>query len=248
MAKRKDSEKGSPADADPGGERSATPFVPKTTSLRVLSGAAQKCRGCDLYKTATQVVFGGGPSKARVVFVGEQPGDQEDRQGAPFVGPAGAMLDKALEEAGIRRSDVYLTNAVKHFKWEPRGKRRIHKKPRMSEIKACRPWLEAELRAIKPRIVVCLGAVAAQSIMGSQFKLMRNRGKLLPAPLGPAGSAGPKGPALAGPKGPDLPVEHLVATIHPSAVLRAPDSEGRRQAYESLVADLKVVAKELRRT
>src|SRR5258706_15420900 len=179
-----------PDDANPRGERTAAPFIPKPTSLKTLSAASHECRGCDLYKTATQVVFGAGPGKARVMFVGEQPGDQEDRQGAPFVGPAGAMLDKALEEAGIRRSDVYLTNAVKHFKWEPRGKRRIHKKPRMSEIKACRPWLEAELRAIKPRIVVCLGAVAAQSIMGSQFKLMQNRGKLLPAPLGPAGSAG----------------------------------------------------------
>jgi len=206
--------------------------VPSTTSIRVLSAAAQKCRGCDLYKTATQAVLGAGPSKSRVMFVGEQPGDQEDRQGVPFVGPAGAMLDKALEDAGITRSDVYLTNAVKHFKWEPRGKRRIHKKPRMSEIKACRPWLEAELRAIKPRIVVCLGAVAAQAIMGSQFKLMQNRGKLLPPP---------------GPTNPSLAVEHVVATIHPSAVLRAPDSEGRRQAYESLVADLKVVARMLRK-
>ena len=131
--------KGSPDDANPGGKRSAAPFVPKTTSIKALSAASHDCRGCDLYKTATQVVFGAGPSKARVMFVGEQPGDQEDRQGAPFVGPAGAMLDKALEGAGIPRSDVYVTNAVKHFKWEPRGKRRIHKKPRISEIKACRP-------------------------------------------------------------------------------------------------------------
>jgi DNA polymerase len=159
------------------------------------------------------------------VFVGEQPGDQEDRQGAPFVGPAGAMLDKALEDAGIPRDDVYVTNAVKHFKWEPRGKRRIHKKPRASEVKACRPWLEAELRAVKPEIVVCLGATAAQSMLGAQFKLMQNRGKLVVSPL----------------------AEHVVATIHPSAVLRAPDSEGRRQAYESLVADLRVVAKALKR-
>ena len=158
------------------------------------------------------------------MFVGEQPGDQEDRQGAPFVGPAGAMLDKALEDAGIPRSDVYVTNAVKHFKWEPRGKRRIHKKPRASEIKACRPWLEAELRAVKPQILVCLGATAAQSVMGSQFKLMQNRGTVVVSPL----------------------AEHVVATIHPSAVLRAPDSEGRRAAYESLVADLKVVAKVLK--
>ena len=212
--------KGSPDDANPGAERSAAPFVPKTTSLRVLGAAAQKCRGCDLYKTATQAVFGAGPARARVVFVGEQPGDQEDLQGAPFVGPAGAMLDKALADAGIPRGEVYLTNAVKHFKWEPRGKRRIHKKPRASEIKACRPWLEAELRAVKPQILVCLGAVAAQTVLGPQFKLMQNRGKVLEG--------------------------RIVATIHPSAVLRAPDSEARRTAYESLVADLKVVAKLLR--
>ncbi len=223
--------KGSPDDANPGGERSAAPFVPRTTSIRTLSAAAHECRGCDLYKSATQVVFGAGPVKARVVFVGEQPGDQEDRQGAPFVGPAGAMLDKALEDAGIPRDDVYVTNAVKHFKWEPRGKRRIHKKPRASEVKACRPWLEAELRAVKPEIVVCLGATAAQSVLGTQFKLMQNRGKVIEP-------TGPKGPALA--------VQHVVATIHPSAVLRAPDSEGRRQAYESLVADLRVVAKALK--
>jgi len=215
--------KGSPEDANPRSERSAAPFVPKTTSIRTLSAAAHECRGCDLYKTATQIVFGAGPARARVVFVGEQPGDQEDRQGAPFVGPAGALLDKALEDAGIARADVYLTNAVKHFKWEPRGKRRIHKKPRASEIKACRPWLEAELRAVKPQIVVCLGATAAQSVLGPQFKLMQNRGKVL------------EGEGRA-----------VVATIHPSAVLRAPDSEGRRAAYKSLVADLKVVAKALR--
>ena len=215
--------KGSPEDANPRSERSAAPFVPKTTSIRTLSAAAHECRGCDLYKTATQIVFGAGPARARVVFVGEQPGDQEDRQGAPFVGPAGALLDKALEDAGIARADVYLTNAVKHFKWEPRGKRRIHKKPRASEIEACRPWLEAELRAVKPQIVVCLGATAAQSVLGPQFKLMPNRGKVL------------EGEGRA-----------VVATIHPSAVLRAPDSEGRRAAYKSLVADLKVVAKALR--
>ncbi len=212
--------KGSPDDANPGAERSALPFVPKSTSLRVFSAAAQKCRGCDLYKTATQAVFGAGPARARVMFVGEQPGDQEDRQGVPFVGPAGGLLDKALADAGIPRSEVYLTNAVKHFKWEPRGKRRIHKKPRASEIKACRPWLEAELRAVKPQILVCLGATAAQAVLGPQFKLMQNRGKVLE--------------------------ERIVATIHPSAVLRAPDSDARRAAYESLVADLKVVAKALR--
>jgi DNA polymerase len=205
--------------------RSAAPFVPSTTSLRTLSAAAHECRGCDLYKTATQVVFGEGPKAARVMFVGEQPGDQEDRQGEPFVGPAGALLDKALEDAGIPRHQVYVTNAVKHFKWEPRGKRRIHKKPRISEIKACRPWLEAELRAVRPAVVVCLGATAAQSVMGPQFKLMANRGQVFPSDI----------------------AEHVVATIHPSAVLRAPDSEGRREAYEMLVADLKVAAKAMKK-
>jgi DNA polymerase len=220
---------GSPDDANPGGLRSAAPFVPATKSVRVLSSAAEGCRGCDLYKAATQVVFGAGPGTARVIVVGEQPGDQEDLHGEPFVGPAGALLHKALEEAGIPRAAAYLTNAVKHFKWEPRGKRRIHKKPRASEIKACRPWLEAELTAIKPAVVVCLGATAAQSVLGSQFKLMQNRGKVLPgAPLGAAAGA------------------RVVATIHPSAVLRAPDSEGRHAAYTMLVDDLKVVAKLLR--
>ena len=203
--------------------RSAAPFVPETTNLRKLSAAAHECTGCDLYKNATQVVFGEGPQHARVMFVGEQPGDQEDRQGAPFVGPAGALLDKALEDAGIPRNDVYVTNAVKHFSWEPRGKRRIHKKPRASEIRACRPWLEAELRAVKPVILVCLGASAAQAVLGSQFKLMQNRGQVQTSALS----------------------ERVIATIHPSAVLRAPDSEGRRAAYEMLVSDLRVVAKNL---
>ena len=205
-------------------ERTAAPFVPKTTSLKVLSAASHECRGCDLYKSATQVVFGEGPTNARVMFVGEQPGDQEDRQGEPFVGPAGALLDKALADAGLRRDQVYVTNAVKHFKWEPRGKRRIHKKPRASEVKACRPWLEAELRAVKPAVVVCLGATAAQSMLGASFRLMQQHGQVISSP-----AAG-----------------RILATIHPSAVLRAPDSEGRKAAYDMLVADLKVVAKTLR--
>jgi DNA polymerase len=212
------------SEAEAGGARSAAPFVPKTTSVRALNAAAHGCRGCDLYKDATQVVFGAGPNRARIMFVGEQPGDQEDRQGEPFVGPAGALLDQALEDAGIPRAQVYVTNAVKHFKWEPRGKRRIHKKPRASEIKACRPWLEAELRAVKPSVIVCLGATAAQSVFGSQFKLMQQRGQILTSTL----------------------AAQALATIHPSAVLRAPDSEGRREVYEMLVADLKVVAKALR--
>ena len=206
------------------GDKTAAPFVPKTTSLKVLSAAAHQCRGCDLYKSATQVVFGLGPKNARVMFVGEQPGDQEDLQGEPFVGPAGALLDKALADAGIPRDQVYVTNAVKHFKWEPRGKRRIHKKPRALEVKACRPWLEAELRSVKPAVVVCLGATAAQSMLGASFKLMQQRGQVVSSP-----AAG-----------------RIVATIHPSAVLRAPDPEGRKAAYGMLVADLKVVAKTLR--
>jgi len=205
-------------------EKTAAPFVPKTTSLKVLGAASHECRGCDLYKTATQVVFGAGPKSARVMFVGEQPGDQEDRQGEPFVGPAGVLLDKALADAGIPRDQVYVTNAVKHFKWEPRGKRRIHKKPRASEVKACRPWLEAELRAVKPAVVVCLGATAAQSMLGASFKLMQQRGQVVSRPA----------------------AARIVATIHPSAVLRAPDSESRKAAYAMLVADLKVVAKALR--
>ncbi len=205
-------------------DKTAAPFVPKTTSLKVLSAASHECRGCDLYKSATQVVFGAGPRGARLLFVGEQPGDQEDRQGEPFVGPAGALLDKALADAGIPRDQVYVTNAVKHFKWEPRGKRRIHKKPRASEVKACRPWLEAELRAVKPAVVVCLGATAAQSLLGASFKLMQQRGRVVSS----------------------ASAQRIVATIHPSAVLRAPDPEGRKAAYQMLVADLKVVAKALR--
>ena len=221
VAKKTDPKTGSPDDANPGGVRSAAPFVPKTTSVKALNAAAHACRGCDLYKAATQVVFGSGSRTARVMFVGEQPGDQEDRHGEPFVGPAGAVLQKALDEAGIPRDTAYLTNAVKHFKWEPRGKRRIHKKPRVSEIKACRPWFEAELLAVKPVVVVCLGATAAQSVLGPQFKLMQQRGQVLPSAL----------------------ADRVVATIHPSAVLRAPDAEGRRAAYDMLVSDLKVAAK-----
>jgi DNA polymerase len=209
----------------PGEARSAAPFVPRTTNPARLAAAAQQCTGCDLYKNATQAVFGEGPQQAHVMFVGEQPGDQEDLQGKPFVGPAGALLDKALADAGIPRNDVYVTNAVKHFKWEPRGKRRIHKKPGYSEIKACRPWLEAEVRAIKPAVVVCLGASAAQAVLGSQFRLMQNRGQLQTSPL----------------------AERVIPTLHPSAVLRAPDAEGRRQAYQMLVDDLTVVARLLRK-
>ena len=207
------------------GERSAAPFVPNTTSLRALSAAAHECRGCDLYRTATQVVFGAGPRTARVMFVGEQPGDQEDRAGAPFVGPAGALLDKALADAGIPRDEVYVTNAVKHFKWEPRGKRRIHAKPNSAEIAACRPWLETEIALVKPRVLVCLGATAAQALLGRAFKVSVQRGTFVRSPL----------------------ASRVTATVHPSSILRAPDDEARRAEMERFVADLAAVARELSR-
>src|SRR5918995_262937 len=206
-------------------ERSARPFVPDSRSLTALAAAAEGCKGCDLYARATQVVFGAGAKRATMMLVGEQPGDKEDLEGKPFVGPAGAMLQRALEEAGLRPETIYVTNAVKHFSWEPRGKRRIHKKPRASEVRACRPWLEAELEAIRPDVIVCLGATASQSLLGSTFKLTAHRGELLDSPFAGA----------------------VVATIHPSSILRAPDSESRRLAYESLVADLKVAAQALKR-
>jgi DNA polymerase len=199
---------------------SAADFFPPSDkpTLPELAAAAASCRGCDLYKRGTQTVFGAGSDKAEMVFVGEQPGDYEDRLGQPFVGPAGRILDRALEEAGIDRKRVYVTNAVKHFKWEPRGKRRIHSKPTVAQMRACRPWLEAELAAIKPHVVVCLGATAAQSLLGVTFRITQQRGKLLEntgwAPC-------------------------VMATIHPSSVLRAPDERSRQAAYESLVADLK---------
>jgi uracil-DNA glycosylase len=204
--------------------KTARPFVPSSRQLSTLRKAAEGCRGCDLYKRATHVVFGAGSRQARLLLVGEQPGDREDLEGKPFVGPAGAMLVKALEDAEIDPTETYITNAVKHFSWEPRGKRRIHKKPRASEIRACRPWLEAELEAVRPDVIVCLGATASQSLLGSTFKLTAHRGQVLESPFAGA----------------------VVATIHPSSILRAPDSEARRIAYESLVADLKVAAQALK--
>ncbi|SDM23395.1 UdgX family uracil-DNA binding protein [Allokutzneria albata] len=196
---------------------------PDTDDLDELRSAAASCEGCDLFRDATRTVFGDGPGSADAVFVGEQPGDQEDRAGEPFVGPAGRLLDRALEEAGIDRERAYVTNAVKHFKFEPRGKRRIHKKPTRSEVVACRPWLTAELAAIRPALVVCLGATAAQSLLGTGFKLTDHRGEILDLPGFPA---------------------RVTATQHPSAVLRAPD---RDAAYQDLVRDLRVAAEELRR-
>jgi DNA polymerase len=192
----------------------AAPLIPSHPTLEKLREAADGCKACDLWKRGTQTVFGEGSRHAKVMFVGEQPGDQEDLQGRPFVGPAGRVLDKALEIAGIDRSDVYVTNAVKHFKWEPRGKRRIHKKPRQLEIAACRPWLEAEIAVTKPEVVVCLGATAAQSLLGPKFKVTERRGEVIPSTLAP----------------------FLVATLHPSSILRAPDEEARQEAMTAFVA------------
>jgi DNA polymerase len=208
----------------------ASPFIPETRSLKRLSDAVEDCRGCPLYKNATHGVFGEGRASSRVLIVGEQPGDQEDRAGKPFVGPAGGVLDRALEEAGIARGDVFVTNAVKHFKWEPRGKRRIHQTPRWSEVKACRPWLEKELERVKPDVVVALGSTAAQSLMGSQFRVLKNRGKV--HRLAGAGTSGGGSRAL-------------VVSIHPSAVLRAPDREAREENYQMLVADFRLVKRQL---
>jgi DNA polymerase len=187
--------------------------------------AAKGCRACDLYKRATQTVFGEGPARAEVMLVGEQPGDAEDLAGRPFVGPAGKLLDRALAEAGIDRKIVYVTNVVKHFKWEPRGKRRIHAKPNSAEIAACRPWLDTEIALIKPRVVICLGATAAQALLGRTFKVSRQRGTFVPSPLAP----------------------RVTATVHPSSILRAPDDESRRAGMRLFVRDLKRVAAELRK-
>jgi uracil-DNA glycosylase family protein len=203
--------------------KSAADFLPDSLDLDELARAAEHCRGCELYRRATQIVFGEGPATARVVFVGEQPGDEEDRQGRPFVGPAGRLLNDVLEEVGIDRDDVYVTNAVKHFKWEPRGARRLHSKPSSREMTACRPWLEAELNTIEPGCVVCLGATAAQSLLGRTFRIIRDHGKF-------------QSTAFA---------RRVVATYHPSAILRAPDPDARRQLRHDFTADLRKVAREL---
>ncbi|HZC72569.1 MAG TPA: UdgX family uracil-DNA binding protein [Jatrophihabitans sp.] len=212
--------------------RGADQFVPKDASLKRLADAAAACQGCDLYERATQTVFGAGRARASVMLVGEQPGDAEDRQGKPFVGPAGRLLDRALDEAGIGISSAYITNAVKHFRWKPaeRGKRRLHDKPSQAQVGACRPWLAAELSTVRPRVVVALGATAAGSLFGAGFRLTRERGRLLDWPP----SAGPF-------EGDGSPVRAAVATIHPSAVLRAP-GEDRDDAFAGLVHDLKVAA------
>ena len=197
--------------------------VPATSSLKEVREAARHCTACPLYKTGTQTVFGEGPKAAPMMLIGEQPGDYEDVAGKPFVGPAGKIMDRALEDAGIDRKQVYVSNAVKHFKWEPRGKRRLHKKPNSREIAACRPWLEAELRIVKPKLVVCMGATAAQTIFGPAFRVTRERGKVLTTPSVPNGE--------------------VVATVHPSSLLRQPDEESREREYAAFVADLKVAVK-----
>ena len=198
----------------------AAEYVPEHTSLAALREAVQGCRGCPLYADATQAVFGEGAAHAEVMLVGEQPGDREDLAGRPFVGPAGRLLDEALAEAGIDRSHAYVTNAVKHFKWQGRGKRRIHQKPTWSESVACRPWLEAELAAVRPRVVVALGATAAQSLLGKDFRVTKQRGEPVDSPL----------------------AEHVVATVHPSSILRQRDEEARRVELAAFVDDLRVVA------
>ena len=198
-------------------------LLPDRPTLKTVREAAARCKACDLYSRGTQTVFGEGPRKAEVMMVGEQPGDAEDIEGRPFVGPAGRLLDKALAEAGIDRPLVYVTNVVKHFKWEPRGKRRIHAKPNATEIGACRPWLETEIALVKPRVLVCLGATAAQALLGKSFKVSKQRGEFVESTLAPL----------------------VTATVHPSSILRAPDNESRRAEMQRFVADLKKVAARL---
>jgi uracil-DNA glycosylase family protein len=203
-------------------DETAAPLVPARPSLRKLREAAAGCKACPLWKTGTQTVFGEGSPKAEVMFVGEQPGDQEDKAGKPFVGPAGKLLDQALEQAGIDRSLAYVTNVVKHFKWQARGKRRIHQKPNWSEIAACRPWLEAELAVVKPRVLVCLGATAAQALLGREFRVTRERGRPVESELAPV----------------------VLATVHPSSILRA-DEDEREAELAAFIRDLKTVAAHL---
>jgi uracil-DNA glycosylase len=198
-------------------------LIPQRPTLSSLKSAAADCRACELWKKGTQTVFGEGRRRVKIMFVGEQPGNEEDLTGKPFVGPAGRLFDEALTKAGIDRQQTYVTNVVKHFKWEPRGKRRIHKKPNSQEIKACRPWLEAELALIKPAVIVALGAIAAQSLLGAEFRVTKQRGQFFESTLAPA----------------------VMATVHPSSILRAPDKETRRLEYQLFVNDLKKLARAL---
>jgi uracil-DNA glycosylase len=201
----------------------AAALLPARLSLAGLREAARDCTACPLWRTGTQTVFGEGLKRARLFLVGEQPGDREDLAGRPFVGPAGRLLDEALAEAGIDRADAYVTNVVKHFKWEPRGKRRIHQKPNWSEIAACRPWLDGELAVVQPDVLVCLGATAAQALLGREVRVTRDRGRLLETELAPA----------------------ALATVHPSSILRAPDEDSRRRERALFVDDLRLAAQAL---
>ena len=203
---------------------SAEEYLPKRLNLKALEKAAEGCRGCELYKDATQAVFGQGRASARLMLVGEQPGDKEDKEGEPFVGPAGRLLDRALEEAGIDRSEAYVTNAVKHFKWKPRGNRRLHQTPRAGEIEACKPWLQAEVQAVEPEAVLAMGATAARSLFGPKVKVTKDRGRPLESPLAPLAAV----------------------TIHPSAILRLRDHDEREAEFAGFVADLEGVAGALR--
>jgi uracil-DNA glycosylase family protein len=199
----------------------AAEFFPDKLTLPSLRAAAAACKACDLWKRGTQTVFGAGARRAFILFVGEQPGNEEDLQAKPFVGPAGRLFNEALLEAGIDRTQTYVTNVVKHFKWEPRGKRRIHKKPNAQEVSACRPWLEAEIAVVKPKVIVALGATAAQALLGPKFRVTKQRGEFLESTLAP----------------------FVMATVHPSSILRAPDAETRRLEQRRFVADLKQLAR-----
>jgi uracil-DNA glycosylase len=203
---------------------SAADFLPASRALGTLRRAADDCRGCPLWKDATQTVFGAGSKKAKLMLVGEQPGDREDVEGEPFVGPAGRILDQALEAAGVGHDDVYVTNAVKHFKWRARGKRRLHQTPRAGEVEACKPWLVAELEAVQPPALLALGGTAAKALFGTKVRVTRDRGRLIESPLAPVAAV----------------------TLHPSAILRLRDHDEREEAFAALVADLNLVAKQLR--
>jgi uracil-DNA glycosylase family protein len=222
VAEKKDRKRGAVADEPRPGEP-VVELLPSRPTLSAVRSVARLCKACDLYKRGTQTVFGEGPPRAEVMLVGEQPGDAEDLAGRPFVGPAGRLLDKALQEAGLDRKVVYLTNVVKHFKWEPRGKRRIHAKPNAAEIGACRAWLETEIALVRPHVLVCLGATAAQALLGRTFKVSRQRGEFVASSLAPL----------------------VTATVHPSSILRAPDEESRREEMRRFVEDLKKVSSAL---
>ena len=198
-------------------------LIPEKPTITSLQEAAADCQACDLWERGTQTVFGEGGRRAKIMLIGEQPGNEEDLQGKPFVGPAGRLLDEALEQAGIDRREAYVTNVVKHFKWEARGKRRIHKKPNSTEIEACRPWLEAEIATVKPAVIVCLGATAAQALLGKQFRVTKQRGEFIPSPLAP----------------------FVMATVHPSSILRAPDEQARNEEMLHFIEDLERIAQVL---